>query len=237
MPPKVLIMIPAYNEEKTIGEVVKSTRVLFPEFGVVVIDDGSEDRTVEKAKEACADVVSLPFHCGGSIAIQTGYCIAANFGYDFTVKVDGDGQHKPEDVSKLLDPLFRDEADIAVGSRYLAFENSDDSAFKTGGRFFSSTLVSMLRKMEITDITSGMRAWNRKAIQVLLPIYMERKFAEDSVFWVAETLLASKMGLRMKEVSITVLPRRHGKSKSFSKPKMLMYPLRLITTLLQEAVS
>jgi len=237
MSPKVLIMIPAYNEEATVGEVVKSTMALFPEFDVVVIDDGSDDKTVENAKEAGANVVSLPFHCGGSVAIQTGYCIATNFGYDYVVKVDGDGQHKPEDVPRLLDPLFRNEADITVGSRYLTVENNDDSAVKTGGRFFSSTLVSMLRKMEITDITSGMRAWSRKAIGVLLPIYMERKFIEDSVFWVIETLLASKLGLRMKEVSITVLPRRHGKSKSFSKPKMLMYPLRLITVLLEEAIT
>jgi len=237
MPPKVLIMIPAYNEEEAVGEVVKSTRALFSKFDVVVIDDGSEDRTVEKAKEAGADVVSLPFHCGGSIAIQTGYSLAANSGYDYVVKVDGDGQHRPEDVSKLLNPLISDEADITVGSRYLNTENSDDSAVKTGGRFFSSTLVSMLRKMEITDITSGMRAWSRKAIDVLLPVYMERKFIEDSVFWVAETLLASKLGLRMKEVSISVLPRKCGTSKSFSKSKMLMYPLRLLTTLLQEVVA
>jgi len=234
---KVLIMIPAYNEEETVGEIVKSAMALFPKFDVVVIDDGSEDRTVENAKEAGAEVVSLPFHCGGSVAIQTGYCVAANFGYDYVVKVDGDGQHKPEDVPKLLDPLFRNEADITVGSRYLTLENNDDSAVKAGGRFFSSTMVSLLRKMEITDITSGMRAWSSKAIDALLPIYMERKFIEDSVFWVTETLLASKIGLRMREVSITVLPRRHGKSKSFSRPKMLMYPLRLITVLVQEAIT
>jgi len=237
MNPKVLIMIPAYNEEETVGEVVKSTKALFPEFDVVVVDDGSEDRTFEKAKEAGADVVSLPFHCSGSIAIQTGYCIAANFGYDYVVKVDGDGQHIPKEIPKLLDPLFKDEADITIGSRYLTEENNDDSIVKTGGRLFSSTLVSMLQKMEVTDITSGMRAWSRKAIDALLPIYLERRFIEDSVFWISETLLASKLGLRMKEVSITVLPRRHGKSKSFSKPKMLMYPLRLITTLLQETIS
>jgi len=236
MTAKILIMVPAYNEEEAIGEVVKSTKALFPDFDVVVIDDGSEDRTVENAKEAGVDVVSLPFHCGGSIAIQTGYNIASNFGYDFVVKVDGDGQHKPEDVPKLLDPLFKNEADITVGSRYRAGENNDDSVVKTGGRFFSSALVSMLRKMEITDITSGMRAWSRKAIDALFPIYLERKVIEDSVFWVSETLLASKLGLRMKEVSITVLPRRHGKSKSFSRPKMLMYPLRLLTLLLEEAM-
>jgi hypothetical protein len=180
----------------------------------------------------------LPFHCGGSIAIQTGYLIAARQNFDFTVKIDADGQHKPEEVPKLLNPLLEGEADITVGSRYRTRKNNrDDSAVKTGGRFFSSTLVSLLRKMEITDVTSGMRAWNRKAINALMSQYKERKIVEDSVFWVAETILASKLGLRMKEVSIEVLPRMYGRSKSFSRYKMLMYPVRLITTLLEEIVS
>ena len=234
MTPKVLIMIPAYNEEKTVGEVVKSTLALFPEFKVVVIDDGSEDATAENAREAGADVVSLPFHCGGSIAIQTGYMVAANDGYDYTVKIDADGQHKPEEITKLLNPLINDEADMTMGSRYLTLNERHSSAVREGGRVFSSTLVSTLRKMEITDITSGMRAWSRKAIQTLLPTYMERGFIEDSVFWVVETFLVSKKRLRLKEVPIEVLPRKYGRSKSFSFGKMLLYPLKLLITLIQE---
>lgn len=236
--PKVLIMIPAYNEEKTVGDVVKSVIDLHPDFEVVVIDDGSDDGTVKNAAEAGAEVVSLPFHCGGSIAIQTGYLIATRDNFDYTVKIDADGQHKPKEISKLLNPLLKGEAAMTVGSRYVVDnDNNDDSAVKTGGRLFSSTLVSLLRKMEITDVTSGMRAWNRKAINALMRQYKERKVVEDSVFWVAETLLASKLGLRMKEVPIEVLPRRYGRSKSFSRYNMLMYPVRLITTLLEEIVT
>ena len=236
--PKVLIMIPAYNEEKTVGDVVKSVIDLHPDFEVVVIDDGSDDGTVKNAAEAGAEVVSLPFHCGGSIAIQTGYLIATRHNFDYTVKIDADGQHKPKEISKLLNPLLKGEAAMTVGSRYVVDnDNNDDSSVKTGGRLFSSTMVSLLRKMEITDVTSGMRAWNRKAINALMRQYKERKVVEDSVFWVAETLLASKLGLRMKEVPIEVLPRRYGRSKSFSRYNMLMYPVRLITTLLEEIVT
>ena len=234
MTPKVLIVIPAYNEEKTVGKVVKSTLALFPEFKVVVIDDGSEDATAEKAGEAGADVVSLPFHCGGSVVVQTGYMIAAKDDYDYTVKIDADGQHKPEEITKLLNPLINDEADMTAGSRYLAPDKNHNSAVRDGGIVFSSTLVSSFRKMEITDVTSGMRAWSKKALQTLLQTYMERGFIEDSVFWVVETLLASKKKLRLKEVPIEVLPREHGNSKSFSLDKMLLYPLRLIITLIQE---
>lgn len=236
--PKVLVMVPAYNEEQTVGEIVKSVMDLHPNFKVVVIDDGSVDRTAKNAVEAGAEVVSLPFHCGGSIAIQTGYLIAARHNFDYMVKIDADGQHKPDEVSKLLNPLLESEADITVGSRYRTHENNNDhSTVKAGGRLFSSTLVSLLRKMEITDVTSGMRAWNRKAISTLMGQYKERKIVEDSVFWVAETILASKLGLRMKEVAIEVLPRIYGRSKSFSRHSMLMYPVRLITTLIEALLS
>jgi hypothetical protein len=80
-----------------------------------------------------------------------------------------------------------------------------------------------------------MRGWDKKAIRTLLPIYMERKIIEDSVFWIVETIIASRAGLRMKEVPIEVLPRQYGKSKSFSRRKMLAYPVKLLTTLLQES--
>lgn len=230
---KVLVTVPAYNEEKTVADVVKSTLALYPDFKIVVIDDGSEDATARKAREAGADVVSLPFHCGGSIAIQTGYLVAAQQNYDYAVKIDADGQHRPEDISKLLDPLASDEADLTVGSRYLSVDSEGRSIVKEGGRVFSSALVSMLRKLDVTDVTSGMRAWSQKAINTLLPIYLERRFIEDSVFWIVETLLASKSDLRMKEVPIEVFPRKYGKSKSFSLSKMLVYPLRLIATMFE----
>lgn len=235
-------MIPAYNEEKMVGEVVKSTKALYPDCEVVVIDDGSEDRTVEVAKDAGASVASLPFHCGGSIAIQTGYMIAARHGFDYTIKIDADGQHRPEDIHKLLEPLFVDEVDITVGSRYLKDNGKNhDSSLRNGGRVFSSTLISSLHRFDVTDITCGMRGWNKKAIDTLLPVYMERLeralFIEDSVFWLVETILAKKKGLRLREVPIEILPRLHGKSKSFSPGKMLRYPVKLITTLIEESVT
>jgi glycosyltransferase involved in cell wall biosynthesis len=238
MTPKILITIPAYNEEKMVGEIVKSTKALHPDYEVVVIDDGSQDKTVENAKEAGASIVSLPFHCGGGIAIQTGYMISAMHNFDYTVKLDADGQHRPEDIRNLLEPLFAGEADITVGSRYLESNgNNHDSSLRDGGRVFSSTLVSSVHKMEVTDITCGMRGWNKKAIETLLPIYRKRKNIEDSVFWLVETILAKKKGLKLKEVPIEILPRLHGKSKSFSPTKMLRYPVRLITTLLEETIA
>ena len=236
MKPKVMIMVPAYNEEIMVGEIVKSTLAEYPDFKVVVIDDGSEDATAEVSKAAGGEVVSLPFHCGGGTAIQTGYLLAERLNYDYVVKIDADGQHKPEQIKDLLNPLFADEAEITVGSRYLNEASDYDSMMKDSGRVFSSALMSMFRKTEVTDITSGMRGWNRKAIQTLLPIYMERKVIEDSVFWIVETFIASRAGLRIKEVPIKVLPRKYGKSKSFSRRKMLAYPVKLLTTFFKESL-
>jgi len=230
---RVLVMIPARDEENTVGEVVTTTRTLYPDFHVLVIDDGSKDETVRRAKEAGADVISLPFRCGGSVAVQTAYLVAAMQDFDYLVKIDADGQHRPEEIPKLLAPLFENEADIAVGSRYLTLNSRNDSMVKNSGRIFSSTLVSLIRRLKVTDITSGMRAWNRHAIQSLILMYRERKFVVDAVLWMFETIMASKNGLRLKEVPIEVLPRKHGKSKSFSPTKMLLYPLRLIQTLLE----
>ncbi len=235
MKPSVMVMIPAYNEEKTVGDIVKTTKSLYPDYEIVVINDGSDDFTAKTAEEAGAQVVSLPFHCGGSVAILTGYNLAAMRDFDYTIKIDADGQHRPEDISRLLTPLFSGKTDITVGSRYLNQNNhTGDSAVKNSGRVFSSTLTSIVKRTGVTDVTSGMRAWSRKAIRTLLSVYMERRVGEDSVFWVAETFVAARKGLALKEVPIEVLPRNHGKSKSFSPRKMLLYPLRLLATIVNE---
>jgi hypothetical protein len=237
---KILVMIPAYNEENTIEEVVKEVSELYPDYHIIVINDGSEDLTEERAKKAGAIVVALPFHAGGTTAILTGYLVALEYGYDYLVKVDGDGQHRPEDIQRVLQPVITGEADICVGSRYLANKNAveeDDSTIKFAGRAFSSALMTILIKRRITDTTSGLRAWNRKALRILTNVYLnERKLPDDSVLWLVETIIAKKKGLEIREVPIEVKPRKYGKSKSYSFTKMVKYPFRLIT-LLTEVVS
>jgi glycosyltransferase involved in cell wall biosynthesis len=237
---KILVMIPAYNEENTIEEVVKGVSELYPDYHIIVINDGSEDLTEERAKKAGAIVVALPFHAGGTTAVLTGYLVALEYGYDYLVKVDGDGQHRPEDIQRVLQPVITGEADICVGSRYLANKNAveeDDSIIKFAGRAFSSALMTILIKRRITDTTSGLRAWNKKALRILTNVYLnERKLPDDSVLWLVETIIAKKKGLEIREVPIEVKPRKYGKSRSYSFTKMVKYPFRLIT-LLTEVVS
>ena len=231
---RALVMIPAYNEEKTIREVVETVRELYPDFDVLVINDGSEDQTEAEALKAGANVITMPFHTHGTPAILAGYLIALRHNYDYLIKIDGDGQHRPEDILNVLRPVIKGQADICVGSRYLGEKDEqDDSLLKFSGRVFSSTIVSRLaRNVKVTDVTSGLRAWNRRALKVLTAIYLnERRLPDDSVLWLVETIIASRMKLKIKEIPIEVLPRKYGKSKSYSFVKMLKYPLRLIVLL------
>ncbi len=225
-------MIPAYDEERTVREVAESVTQLNPWAEVLVIDDGSRDLTRREAERAGVNVVSLPFHAGGTVAVLTGYLSALSCGYDFLVKIDADGQHRPEDVNRVLQPVLTGETDICVGSRYLTngVKDGHDSTTKEVGRVFSSQFVSSLvGDMSITDSTSGLRAWNRKALLALTDAYMnKRRFPEDSILWPLETLIASRMRLRIREVPIETRARKYGKSKSFSFSKMVKYPVKLM---------
>jgi glycosyltransferase involved in cell wall biosynthesis len=235
----VLVMIPAYDEEKNIGEVVRRVIDAYPNFEVLVINDGSNDETEARAKIAGASVISLPFHSRGTAAVLTGYLVALKYGYSYLVKIDGDGQHRPEDLKAVLQPVMAGEADICVGSRYLSNGNkaNGDSLIKESGRLFSASVLNcVVNDVKITDGTSGLRAWNRGALRILAKTYFnERRLPDDSILWLVETITACRKGLKIKEVSIEVLPRMHGKSKSFSWSKMIKYPLKLIRLLIEEA--
>jgi len=233
-----LVAIPAFNEQENIGNVALCVKKEFPTFDVLVIDDGSTDKTKTEALNTGVKVISFPFHIGGTAAVLTSYMVALKHGYEYLVKIDGDGQHKPEDIERVLQPLIDDEADISLGSRYL--ENNDqeenDSIIKIVGRVFSSTIINHLTKnVEISDITSGLRAWNRRALEILIHTYFnEDSLPDDSILWPVETLIVSNKSLRIKEIPIEVLPRVYGKSKSFSLRKMVGYPIRLIILLIRE---
>lgn len=225
-----LVIIPAYNEERTIGSVAGSVCALNPDYDVLVIDDGSTDNTAVEAQKTGATVVSLPIHAGGTAAVVSGYLAALRCGYKYLAKIDADGQHRPEDVRRIVEPVMNG-TDVCVGSRYLGKSNDhSDSVVKVAGRAFSSQLVNNFANgLGLTDVTSGLRAWNRHALESLVQTHLARgKFPDDSILWPVETLMAHRIHLRIKEIPIEVLPRVHGKSKSFTFSKMVKYPYRLI---------
>src|SRR3990172_747261 len=117
-PPRILVILPAFREERSIGGLVRSLRERYP-YDVVVVNDGSTDNTAGAAREAGATVLDLPCNLGIGGAVQTGFLYARDRGYDIVVRIDGDGQHEVDDIPKVLEPILAGRADAVIGSPLL----------------------------------------------------------------------------------------------------------------------
>lgn len=202
---KTLVIVPAYNEEENIAGVIRDLRQNFPVADIVVIDDGSRDKTCRIAEATGAKVIKLPFNLGIGGAVQTGYIYAFQKDYDIAIQFDGDGQHIAAEIEKIYRPIIEDMADIAIGSRFKE-GNYKSPLLRRVGILFFSHFISCVTGMKTTDPTSGFRAGNRKAIELF-----SRTYPED--YPEAESLvLAKDAGLRIIEVSAKMQRRRAGRS-------------------------
>ena len=152
---KFLAIIPAYNEEATVGQVVAEIYASIPEAHVVVINDGSADGTAKAASAAGAAVINLPFNLGIGAAVQAGYRFAEQGGYDIAAQVDGDGQHDPSELMKIIEPVKAGKADIVVGSRFLGGEGFKSTAMRRVGISTFARVLSVITGARLTDPTSG----------------------------------------------------------------------------------
>jgi glycosyltransferase involved in cell wall biosynthesis len=200
-------IVPAFNEEGCIAGVIAEVRAFDAGLEVVVIDDGSVDQTASVARAAGAHVLKLPFNLGIGGAVQTGFRYAHENDFDLAVRVDGDGQHDPAQLRAVIDPVLRDEVDIAVGSRYLATSGGYRSSVtrRMGIRILAGT-VSMLTRQRITDPTSGFQALNRKAIRLFAADY-PHDYPE-----VEGLVMLIRHRLRFCEVPVAMRPRAAGQS-------------------------
>jgi glycosyltransferase involved in cell wall biosynthesis len=203
---KVLAIIPAYNEEKNIPTVVKSLRTTAPWLDILVIDDGSKDQTAHLAAQSGAEVVSLPVNLGIGGAVQTAFLYAWEKGYDIALQVDADGQHKAEEIEKLLAPLKEGNVDVVIGSRFLEKTSYQSPLGRRMGIFLLSQTLKRVVRQTFTDPTSGFRAYNRKALYVLSHYYSIDYPEPDAIV----TLI--KNGLKLQEVVVEMEQRMHGKS-------------------------
>jgi len=233
---KVLIIIPAYNEEKYLGGVLDRTlrlRDTIPNLDLLVIDDGSKDYTAEIARSKHVEVIRHGNNAGEEAAIQTGFDYALKHNYDFVIKLDGDGQHNPSETLKILDPLLKNEADIVIGSRTSAY--SEQLLFKFG-RTFSANLISFLIQKPIKDPTSGFKGRNRAAVKFSRRIYLTTKWLHnDLVNDIEELFLYSKKKARIKEVPVDMNERKKV-SKCYFSYRLLTFPFILLLTLLKSFV-
>lgn len=162
----LLVLIPAYNEEAAIGIVVREVRDKAPGAPILVVDDCSWDGTASVARLAGARVLSLPTHLGLGGALQAGYRLAFELGYDYVIRIDGDGQHDPADIPKMLETLRSSGCQMAIGSRFVDGASGQSSFLRgLGIRFFRLILRPILGR-EVRDPTSGFVGVNRQALAV-----------------------------------------------------------------------
>ena len=218
---RVLIIVPAYNEETSIEKVIEGINVELPNADILVVNDGSTDWTSQKARKSGAIVLDLPFNLGIGGAMQAGYKYADAKGYEIAVQVDGDGQHDPKEISKLLDVLEKKEADMAIGSRFIGSSFYRGSAMRKVGISILAQVVSISTGQRVTDPTSGFRAANRKAIRLFADTYPQ-DYPEPEVL-----VQLSRCGLKVKEVPATVYRREFGES-SITKIRSVYYMVKVL---------
>ena len=225
---KCLIIVPAFNESRSVAKLVRRLNQLLPDCHVLVIDDGSTDDTVRQIPST-ASVVSLPFNLGIGGAMQTGYRYAALHGYDVAVQVDGDGQHRPREVERLVESLVSREADLVVGSRFLVPTSFVPSLSRMTGIRVLSAWIRCLCGLKITDCTSGFRAVNKKVIRAYAHWYPE-DYPEPEV-----VLLLHRSKYKVIEIPVRMRRRMYGRS-SISLAHGLFYVLKVSVCLFLDMV-
>ena len=201
-----IAIVPALNEEETVGRVIDEIRAFDPGFDIVVVDDGSVDRTAGVAADRGAFVLRLPFNLGIGGAMQTGYRFAFERGYDIAVQIDGDGQHDPQQLPAILAPVLAGEADLCVGSRFTGNSEFRSSFTRRLGIKIFAAVVSAVVRQKVTDTTSGFRAVNRRGIALFAADY-PHDYPE-----VEATVMSVKHKLRLREVPVAMRARGGGAS-------------------------
>lgn len=196
-----IALIPAYNEAATVGLIVAQVRALW-HCPVVVIDDCSTDNTAQLARTAGATVLPLTIQLGAWGAIQTGLRYALRLGYRTAITLDADGQHEPDHIGALLEPLARGQTDVSIG----AFPERASRARRFAWRYFRG-----LTGLQLEDITSGFRAYNHAAMTVLASHEASLLDYQD----VGVLLILRRKGLRTIEIPVSMQPRAIGASKVF----------------------
>ena len=222
---KAIVIVPAYNEQDNIRNTLKDLRENGAGTDILVMNDCSTDRTEEILKEEGVNYLSFPVNLGIGGGVQAGYQYARDNGYEIAIQFDGDGQHEAKYLKDLMAPLISGEADIAIGSRFVEHEGFQSSGARRLGIGILSRLIRVLCGVKVLDVTSGMRAVNRRFIEE----YAEH-YAQD--YPEPEALLyAGLRKARIREVPVQMKERAGGKS-SISAVKSVYYMIKVSLALI-----
>jgi glycosyltransferase involved in cell wall biosynthesis len=227
-----LVIIPAYNEEESLPAVLKELAEQTPDYDVLVVSDGSTDRTAELARSAGAHLAVLPYNVGIGGALRTGFAFAVRRGYERAVQFDADGQHDPLAVAALLEGLDRG-ADMVIGSRFAegGAVTYSVSGIRRQAMKLLQRLVVLLVRQRFTDTSSGFRAFSRPMLE-----YFASNYPVEYMDSVEALVLACNAGFRVEEVPANMRGRTGG-APSTRNLKLVYYYVRLLVVLLVSTTS
>lgn len=222
---KTLIIIPAYNESENIEKVVANIKESCPEYDYIIINDCSTDNTAEICKANNFNYLDLCCNLGIGGGVQSGYKYARKNGYDYAVQIDGDGQHDPKYISQMIEVLEKENADMAVGSRFITKEGFQSSGMRRFGITFLSTLIRIVCGASVKDVTSGFRVVNKKYID-----FFSREYADD--YPEPEAIVAVTLsGGKVVEAPV-IMREREGGISSISPFKSIYYMIKVSLAIL-----
>jgi glycosyltransferase involved in cell wall biosynthesis len=218
-PARILVVVPALDEVESLPSTLARLRAEAPGYPVLVVDDGSRDRTSDVAREHGVAVVRHPFNLGVGAALQTGFRYAVERGFDVAVQLDADGQHDPRDLAALVAPVIEGRCDVAIGSRYVTATGYRTPFARRIGMLVFSGLVRLAVGKRIADTTSGFRAYGRRAMEVCQYDF-PRDFPDAPLL-----IMLARRGFRLLEVPVQMHERERGES-FYTLGKSLYYPYK-----------
>jgi len=222
---KILVLIPAFNEEEQIASVVGEVKREIPEAQVVVVNDGSTDQTEQKALDSGGKVLSHPFNMGYGVALQTGYKYALKYGFDYVLQMDGDGQHDPRYLRILLNKVKEGKADVVIGSRFLGEGGYPIPFLRRMGMRLFGFIAGWLSGQKITDPTSGYQGLGRRAVEFCARDSFPGDYPDADVL-----VMLHRAGLQTQETPVGMHPNLKGRSMH-SGAKPLYYAYKMILTI------
>ena len=226
---KKLVIIPAYNESASIKKTIEEIKEKAPDFDYVIINDCSTDNTKKICEENHYNVINLPINLGIGGAVQTGYRYGYNEGYDYAVQVDGDGQHNPEYLEKMVEHMIENKADMVIGSRFIDKQGFQSSGTRRIGIKYFTLLIKLLTGKTITDPTSGLRMVNRDIMQVFAFDYPKDYPEPESVV----SILRKKK--KVEEIPV-IMRARNGGVSSISIKKSFYYMIKVSLAIIIEMI-
>ncbi|MBD7999202.1 MULTISPECIES: glycosyltransferase family 2 protein [Oerskovia] len=225
-PQQVLVILPAWNEQEALPGVLDDVLATLPTADVLVVNDGSTDRTSEVARRGRTMVLDLPLNLGVGGAMRAGYKFARNEGYQYAVQLDADGQHDPHEVGRLLATMAAEDADVVIGARFAGEGTYSVRGPRRWAMSLLSGVLSRVAGTRLTDTTSGFKASNRRAIELFAREY-PAEYLGDTV---ESLVISARSGLRVRQVGVSMRPRAAG-TPSHNPVKAAFFLLRAILAL------